>query len=311
MLNPMDDRLDTRRVRYFMQVIDSGSVRGAAEVLGMDPSAVSRAIGVLEDDCGTRLLERRGRGVVPTDAGELLAGYVRRQHSQKQHLLAQLDSIQKVERGLIDIVAGEGFVEWLMRHSLRDFMASHPGITVDLSVGSTDGIVQHIVDERAHIGMLFQPPRDERLRSHHSHSQPIQTLVLDTHPLARIDRPLRLADLAPYPGATLHRSFGVRQHIEAAEVSEGVRLQTLLTTTSFSAVGHFVVAGLGYALSTRMSLPPHLDTSRVVALPMKNPLLSQGRVHVVSRHGRVLSPAAATLLRQIVADIGAPAPREG
>lgn len=146
MLSPMDDRLDTRRVRYFMQVLDSGSVRGAAEVLGMDPSAVSRAIGVLEDDCGTRLLERRGRGVVPTDAGELLAGYVRRQHSQKQHLLAQLDSIQKVERGHIDIVAGEGFVEWLMRHSLRDFMASHPGITVDLSVGSTDGIVQHIVD---------------------------------------------------------------------------------------------------------------------------------------------------------------------
>ena len=44
----MDDKLDTRRARYFMQVIDSGSVRGAAEVLGMDASAVSRAIGALD-----------------------------------------------------------------------------------------------------------------------------------------------------------------------------------------------------------------------------------------------------------------------
>jgi DNA-binding transcriptional LysR family regulator len=299
----MDDRLDTRRVRYFMQVLESGSVRGAAEVLDMDPSAVSRAIGVLEHDCGTRLLERRGRGVVPTDAGELLAAYVRRQHSQKQHLLAQLDSIQKVERGHIDILAGEGFIEWLMRHSLRSFMATHPGITVDLSVGSTDEIVRSIVDERAHIGMVFQPPKDERLRSHHSHPVPIQTLVLDSHPLARIGRPLGLADLAPYPGATLHHSFGVRQHIEAAEISEGVRLNTVLTTTSFSAVGHFVVAGLGYALSVRMPLPPHPDAARVVALPMKNPLLSQGRVEVVSRHGRMLSPAAAALLRRITQDI--------
>jgi DNA-binding transcriptional LysR family regulator len=151
---------------------------------------------------------------------------------------------------------------------------------------------------------VFQPPKDERLRSHHSHPMPIQTLVLDSHPLALLNRPLKLSDLAPYPGAMLHRSFGVRQHVEAAEISEGVRLSALLTTTSFGAIGHFVVAGLGYALSTRMSLPQHADSARVVALPMKNPLLSQGSVQVVSRHGRVLSQASSTLLRQIVADIG-------
>lgn len=307
MENAMDDRLDARRVRYFMQVLETGSVRGAAEVLDMDPSAVSRAIGVLEQDCGTRLLERRGRGVVPTDAGQLLAGYLRRQHSQKQHLLAQLESIQKVERGHIDVMAGEGFVDWLMRHSLREFMTAHPGITVDLAVGNTDEIVRSVVDERTHIGLVFQPPKDERLRSHHVHRMPIQALMLDAHPLAALDRPLKLADLAPYPGAMLQRGFGVRQHVEAAEISEGVRLQTVLTTSSFNAIGHFVVAGLGYALSTRMSMPPHVDRSRVVALPMKNPLLSQGRVEVVSRHGRMLSPAATTLLRQVVADIRRPA----
>ena len=72
----MDDKLETRRLRYFMQVLESGSVRGAAEVLDMDPSAVSRAVGILETECGTRLLERRGRGVAPTDAGELLAAEI-------------------------------------------------------------------------------------------------------------------------------------------------------------------------------------------------------------------------------------------
>ena len=305
-MDAMDDRLDARRVRYFMQVVESGSVRGAAEVLGMDPSAVSRAIGVLEQDCGTRLLERRGRGVAPTDAGQLLVGYLRRQHSQKQQLLVQLEDIHKLQRGHVDIVAGEGFVDWLMRHSLPRFMALHPGITVDLAVGNTEEIVRRIVDERAHIGMLFQLPRDERIRSHHSFAQPIETLVRDTHPLTRLARPLLLADLLPYAGATLHSGFGVRQHIEAAEVSEAVRLNTVLTTSSFNALGHFVAAGLGYVLSTRLSLPAVFDAARVVALPMKSPLLSQGRVHLVSRHGRVLAPAAAALLRQVLADFAAP-----
>lgn len=299
----MDEKLETRRVRYFMQVLESGSVRGAAEVLDMDPSAVSRAVGQLEKECGAMLLERRGRGVVPTDAGHLLAVYLRRQESQKQQLLSQMDAIRKVERGHIDIVAGEGYVDWLMRHSLQAFMRSHPAITVSLEVGSSDEIVRRVIEERAHIGLLFQPPRDERLRSHHSHPQPIQALVLASHPLARLGRPLGLADLVAYPGATLQRSFGVRQHIEAAEIGEGVRLPTLLTTTSFSALGHFVVAGLGYALSTRMSLPPHLDTPDVVELPMKNPLLSQGCSHVISRHGRMLAPAATELLRLIVDDM--------
>ncbi|WP_439672431.1 Transcriptional regulator, LysR-family [Cupriavidus necator] len=301
----MDDKLDTRRVRYFMQVLDSGSVRGAAEVLDMDPSAVSRAIAVLEKDCGTRLLERHGRGVVATEAGDLLAAYVRNQNNQKQQLLAELDSIQKVARGHIDIVAGEGFVEWLMRHSLRTFMLAHPGITVDLSVGSTDEIVQRIVDGSAHIGLVFQPPKDARLRCHHAHPMPIQTQVLASHPLAQLGRPLDLQDLLPYPGATLHRTFGVRQHIEAAEISEGVRLQSLLTTSSFNALGHFAAAGLGYVLCTRLALWNQLNEAPVVSLPMKNALLYQGEIQTVSRQGRVLSPPAARLLRQIVGDFSA------
>ncbi len=302
-MNTMDDKLEARRMRYFMQVIESGSVRGAAEALDMDPSAVSRAIGILEDECGMRLFERRGRGVVPTDAGLLLAGYVRRQHNQKQSLMAQMDSIRKVERGHVDLIVGEGFVDWLMRHSLRSFMASHPKISVNLDVGSSDEILQRVVEERAHIGLLFLPHQDERLRSHHVHAHPIQTLVLASHPLARIGRPLTLSDLLPYPGAMLHRSFGIRQHVEAAEISEGVRLNTLLTTSSFGAIGHFAAAGLGYALGTRLSLPAHLDTPELIALPMKNPLLNQGRSQVVSRHGRVLSPAATTLLGVIVRDM--------
>lgn len=301
----MDDKLDTRRVRYFMQVLDSGSVRGAADVLDMDPSAVSRAIGILESECGVPLLERHGRGVVPTDAGDLLAAYVRRQQSQKQHLLAQMDSIRKIERGHIDIIAGEGYVDWLMRFSLRAFMASHPRITVDLEVASSDEIVRRIIEERAHIGLMFQPPKDERLRSHYSHPQPIQAMVLKSHPLAQLGRPLKLSDLAPYPGATLHRNFGVRQHIEAAEVSEGVRLPSMLTTTSFNALGQFVSAGLGYALGTRISLTPGADNPELVELPVKNALLMQGRSHIVSRHGRLLSPAASELLRRIVTDMRA------
>lgn len=297
------DLLDARRLRYFLQVAEDGSVRAAAERLGMDPSALSRAISTLERECGARLFQRHGRGVAATDAGSLLVSYARRQIGQQQHLLSQLEGIRKIERGHVDIVTGQGFADWLMAHSLRDFMRSHPAISIGLEIGGTDGIVQKIIEERAQIGMLFQPPRDERLRSHYSHPQPIQALVASDHPLAKIKRPLKLADLVPYPGATLDHGFGIRRHIEAAEISEGVQLNSLLTTTSFHAIGQFVAAGLGYTLSTRPALA--IEKAEMASLPMENPILREGYMHVVSKHGRMLPPAGAELLRLIVRDLAA------
>ena len=300
----MGDKLETRRMRYFMKVIECGSVRGAADELNMDPSALSRAIGTLEKDCGARLLDRHGRGVVATDAGELVVAHFRRQENMNQQLLTQLNSLQKGESGHIDIVAGEGFVDWLMRDVMKVFIAGHPEVSVTLDVCSTDEIVRRIADESADIGLLFQPPRDDRLRSHVSHPGPIHAYVQKEHPLASHDGPLTLADLLPYRGATLHRTFGVRQHIEAAEVSEGVRLNTLLTTNSFSALGLFAAMGTGYALTPRVAVPRNLQGHALIGLPMKNPLLSQGRSHVISRHGKTLSRAALELLSHITQAMG-------
>lgn len=300
----MDERLDMRRLRYFLQVLESGSVRGAADALGLDASAVSRAIGLLEKDCGVPLLERRGRGIAPTDAGTVLAGYVLRQQSEKQNLLAQFDSIRNVESGHVDIAMGEGFVSFLMQRSLARFMKQHPKITLNLDVGSTDEIVQRLTAGQAHIGVLFRPPKDQRLLSHHSNPQPILTWVLRSHPLAQRNHPLELEDLLPFAGTMLHPSFGVRQHIEAAQIDEGVRLNISFTTSSFGAVTHFVTAGLGYALVPHLAWTP-TEAAKVVALQMKNPLLHDSRSHVVSCQGRILPPAATKLLGHIVKDMKA------
>ncbi|MCC8961396.1 LysR family transcriptional regulator [Bradyrhizobium sp. Pear76] len=300
----MNTKLEPRRLRYFMEVLNSGSVRGAAGALGMDASAVSRALGLLEQEYGAPLLERRGRGVSPTDAGQLLAAYVHRQQSERQVLLAQMDSIRKVETGHIDLVTGEGYVDWLAKTSLCRFMKARPKITISLDIGSTDEIVQQVVGERAHIGVLFNPPRDDRLRSHHSQPHPIKAMVPRGHPLIQLGRPLKLADLAPYPGAAMHPNYGLRQHVQAAEISEGVRLDFAFTTASFDALAHYVTAGLGYALVSRLAMT-EADAGKVVALPMRNALLHRGRTHVVSRQGRTLPPAAMELLRMMVGEMRA------
>lgn len=65
----MTDSINESRIRYLYESSRCGTVRAAAEHLGVAPSAVSRQIALLEDELGIVLVERHKRGVRPTEAG--------------------------------------------------------------------------------------------------------------------------------------------------------------------------------------------------------------------------------------------------
>lgn len=61
--------MELRQLRYFVRVVEAGSIGRAAMSIGMVTSALSQQISRLEGELSTRLLQRSARGVVPTDAG--------------------------------------------------------------------------------------------------------------------------------------------------------------------------------------------------------------------------------------------------
>src|SRR3546814_13741838 len=61
--------MEIRQLRYFVCVVEAGNMGKAARELGVVTSALSQQISRLESELATRLLQRTGTGVVPTDAG--------------------------------------------------------------------------------------------------------------------------------------------------------------------------------------------------------------------------------------------------
>lgn len=61
---------DIEDIRAFVSVIEAGGLSRAADRLGVSKSVISRRIGRLEEELGTRLIHRTTRGVAPTDAGD-------------------------------------------------------------------------------------------------------------------------------------------------------------------------------------------------------------------------------------------------
>ncbi|HVH22037.1 MAG TPA: LysR family transcriptional regulator, partial [Pseudonocardia sp.] len=88
--------LDLHRLRLLREVHGRGTVHGAARALGYTPSAISQQLAVLEPEAGTALLERIGRNVRLTVAGQVLV----------RHATVLLDGLEAAEAELASVTSG-------------------------------------------------------------------------------------------------------------------------------------------------------------------------------------------------------------
>ena len=88
--------LDLQRLRLLRELEARGTVHGAARALDYTPSAISQQLAVLEREAGVALLERSGRNVRLTEAGQVLV----------RHAASLLDGVEAAEAELADVAAG-------------------------------------------------------------------------------------------------------------------------------------------------------------------------------------------------------------
>ena len=299
------ETIDDRRVRYLFEAVTSGSVRAAADKMDMNPSVVSRQIAQLESELAITLIERHGRGVKPTDAGEMLIDYYRQHQSHQSDLVIKLGELRGLARGHIDLVLGEGFVSDLMAEPLQSFWTKYPGLTIKMNLAGTNDVLRQVTDDLAHIGLVYNPPITPSIRSRAAVRQPMCAIVPPNHPLTKLERQPLLKHVAAYPLALMHGSYGTRQVIALAEQMDRIRLTPKLTTDSITVVKRFVIAGMGIGLLPEFAVTQEVDAGDLIALQIDHPLLAGVEAHIVTRLGRQLPTAANQLLVQLISTMRA------
>lgn len=284
------------RARYLYEAVSCGSVRAAADKLGIVPSAVSRQIGLLEEALGLALLERHRTGVVPTEAGQLILDY-HRQHTAHQHdMLAKVDALRGLHSGAVSVVSGEGFAQELVDGPIRHFRQQHPGVSVSLEIYGTTEIMRRVREDEAEIGLVYYPPADSHITARGTARQPMHAIVHPGHPLAGTAQ-TSLQELTQWPIALLQGVYGIRQLVEYAEHTDKIRLSPTLTSNLISVLIAFVQTGQGVTLLPPCSVTAELEHGRVCAIPIHNPALQHAEMQLITRTGRHLSPAANRFLQ--------------
>ena len=300
----MSDTLTDRRIVYFDEAVRCGTIRAAADWLDVAPSAVSRQIGLLEKELDATLVERHARGVTPTEAGRCVIEYFREQLAHRDDLISRLQELRGLKTGQVSLVLGEGFVSDLLAGPMQQFCRQFPGIRVNLDVGSTNDVIRKISNDEGEIGLVYNPPAEPKLVSRASKRQPMMAIVGPDFP-RRSHKVLTVQQLATYPLAATHPSYGTRQMMEAVEYAERVRLAPIITTNSFAILKEFVKSGLGISVMPAFAVAAELQAKELFAIEIAHPILENAEAHMVTRVGRKLSVAANKMLQMMTGQMRA------
>ncbi|MFT0171393.1 LysR family transcriptional regulator [Paraburkholderia mimosarum] len=293
----MAESLTESRIVYFYEAVRCGTIRAAADWLNVAPSAVSRQIGLLESELDAALVERHARGVKPTEAGQFVIEYFREQMAHKDDLITRLQELRGLRTGHVNVVLGEGFVSDVLAGPMQQFCKQYPGVNVNLDLAGTNEVMRKITEDEGEIGLVYNPPPEPKIVSRASGMQPLMAIVGPSFPRAEREKAMSVQELASFPLAATHPSFGTRQMLQAVEFAEKIRLDPIVTTNSISILKQFVKSGLGIACLPAFSVSTELDAGELFAIPIDHPLLANAEAHLITRVGRKLSVASNKMLQ--------------
>jgi len=273
--------------RYFAEVAQHGSIRAAANDLGVAQSAVSRQIQALEREFGAPLLERRPRGIALTPAGELVFSYAREAAFNVDRLHTEIDALKGLRRGRVRIHAVEALVPHLLPQVINGFLAEFPGINFDVEIASSDRIHTALRNGQAEIGIGFWPGQPKGLRTVFRVQEALLAMVAPDHPLAS-RRKISVRELEVWPTAIPNVMSGSRNLIDSVCQEAEVELRPALETNSTELLRRFALVGHGVAVLTRLSCVESLRSRELVALRFQEPEMTRGTIEVVTLAGRRL-----------------------
>jgi DNA-binding transcriptional LysR family regulator len=278
-------------LRYLYEAAKLGSMRAAADSLGVAVSSVSRQIAQLEEDLGAALIEHGRRNIKLTETGELLIAHYSDQLRLNEAFEAKLADIKGLRTGRIQLAIGEGFVGHSLSDTLVKFNAKHPGLFINVHMSaSSNEVVSLVAADDAHLGLVFQSSDDPRIRVLASVRQALCAVMRSDHPLAA-RKLVKLADLEKHRLCLPQSSFRTRQLLRTAESEEGVSLQPSVTSNSLTLLKSLVNASEFFTVLPVLAVSEEVQSGRFAAVPIDSAALQEASVQLIGRLGRRLPPA--------------------
>lgn len=286
-----------RQLQIFQAVARGMSYTRAAEVLNLTQPAVFTQVRQLEDRLGSVLIERLGKRLFLTEAGEVVLASARVVLDELEQLDTRLADLRGLSRGRLRI-AVVTTAKYDIPRRLGEFCRLHPGIDVAVTVGNREELLARFAANEDDLYILGTLPEGVEAVHHAYAENPLVIVSPPDHRLAGLST-IPAAELAAETFVMREKGSGTRIAAERFFAANGLTPRVRMDLGANEAIKQAVMSGLGLSVISRGSALLELQERVLVELDIVGlPLLRHW--HVAWPKGKRLAIAAEAFLKQLL-----------
>jgi DNA-binding transcriptional LysR family regulator len=238
--------MDFDQLTTFLEVAKLGNFSRAGDKVFRSQSAVSAQIRQLEQDYGTKLLDRAGKKVRLTPAGEVLFEYGTRLLALRDESLRAVADQDKTPRGVLAIGANEATCLYVLPAAFAEYRRLYPEVQISIYRNFSRKILERIQDGMIDVGIVTMPVKSPRLVVKRIFRDRLMLMTSPANPLAQLSAaPVSVIaeQLLIFPKAGY-----TRQIMDKLFRPYQSRLKIAMELPSVAMIKSFVASGMGVSL---------------------------------------------------------------
>ncbi|MBR9882530.1 MAG: LysR family transcriptional regulator [Oceanospirillales bacterium] len=285
--------MDTASLLAFVRVSETGSFSQAAEQLYLTQSAISKRVAQLEMQLDTRLFDRIGRQITPTEAGRTLLPQARNILHALEDAARSLQNLEGNVSGKLSVAASHHISLHRLPPILRLYAQRYPQVEFDLRFDESEIAYDSVLKGDLELALItLAPEADSRIHSETLWVDSLQYVVACDHPLAQLTAP-DLNALSRYPALLPAPNTFTHQLVREQLAKQGLELNLGMSTNYLDTIRMMVQIGLGWSL-----LPETMIDSGLTCLPISNDPIHRP-LGLIYHRDRTLTNAARELVTML------------
>lgn len=295
---------DLRQLEIFQKVVDLQSFSKAADAVFLAQASVSERIATLEDMVGARLLDRLGRKVVPTKAGELLYRHATMLLAMKRTASMEMENFLGIKQGEVTIGGSTIPGEYILPGLIGHFREKFPLVSVTLAVADSSEIENKVMEGAFELGVIGSKSTDKSLVSHELWKDEL-VVAVPCSPHWEGREEISVQELNKEPFISREAGSGTLRIMEEyfkkkSGETNTVSLNIVARFGSSTAVKEGIKAGMGISILSSRAIDTELKAGiirslRVARLPMERSF------YLIRDKRRIASPLCRAMIDFLLA----------
>ena len=290
--------MDFDQLTTFLEVAKQGNFSRAGEKVFRSQSAVSAQIRQLEQDYGTKLLDRSGKRVALTPAGEVLFEYATRLLALRGESLRAVADQDRVPRGVLAIGANEATCLYVLPETFSEYRRRYPEVKINIYRNFSHKISERLQDGLIDVGILTMPVKLSRVVVKRIFQDRLVLMTSPNHPLANLSS-VSVEAIAEHP-IILPKTGNTRKTMDKIFRPYQAQLRIAMELPSVAMIKAFVASGMGVSLISESFAEQECRAGDLKLIPLSDITLCR-ELGLVYHQDRTL-PQSAVAFIELVKD---------